>query len=49
MISQKIAQKTLNISSILNNFKSFIKEIYKKKRHKILKIKSIKIITSEEK
>ena len=30
MISQYIAEVPLNISSILNNFKSFIKKVYQK-------------------
>ena len=30
MRSQYIAEKPLNISSILNNFKSFIKKVYQK-------------------
>ena len=30
MISQYIAEVLLNISSILNNFKSFIKKVYQK-------------------
>ena len=32
MISQSIAQRLLNITSILNNFKSFIKQVYQKHR-----------------
>ena len=32
MISQNIAERPLNITSILNNFKSFIKEVYQKFR-----------------
>ena len=28
MISQNIAERPLNITSILNNFKSFIKQVY---------------------
>ena len=28
MISENIAERPLNITSILNNFKSFIKELY---------------------
>ena len=31
MISQSIAECPLNITSILNNFKSFIKQVYQKK------------------
>ena len=30
MISQNIAERPLNIISILNNFKSFIKQVYQK-------------------
>ena len=30
MISQNIAQRTLNINNILNNFKPFIKQVYQK-------------------
>ena len=30
MISQNIAERPLNITSILNNFKSFIKQLYQK-------------------
>ena len=30
MVPQNIAESPLNITSILNNFKSFIKEVYKK-------------------
>ena len=32
MISQNIAERPLNITSILNNFKSFIKQVYQKLR-----------------
>ena len=32
MTSQNIAESPLNITSILNNFKSFIKEVYQKFR-----------------
>ena len=31
MISQNIAEKFLNLTSILNNFKSFIKQVYQEK------------------
>ena len=31
MISQNIAEKSLNLTSILNNFKSFIKQVYQEK------------------
>ena len=30
MISQKIAERPLNITSFLNSFKSFIKKVYQK-------------------
>ena len=30
MISQNKAERPLNITSILNNFKSFIKQVYQK-------------------
>ena len=30
MVPQNIAQRPLNITSILNNFKSFIKQVYQK-------------------
>ena len=49
MISQNIAERPLNITSILNNFESFIKQIDKKNGRKILTRKRIKIITSEQK
>ena len=32
MITQNIIERHLNISSILNNFKSFIKQVYQKQR-----------------
>ena len=32
MVSQNIAERTLNITSILNNFKSFVKQLYQKER-----------------
>ena len=32
MVPQNIAESPLNITSILNNFKSFIKEVYQKFR-----------------
>ena len=32
MISQNKAERPLNITSILNNFKSFIKQVYEKHR-----------------
>ena len=39
MISQIIAEVELNMSSILNNFKSLLKTYIKKNGHKILKKK----------
>ena len=32
MVPQNIAESPLNITSILNNFKSFIKQVYQKHR-----------------
>ena len=32
MVSQNITERPLNITSILNNFKSFIKQVYQKQR-----------------
>ena len=32
MVSQNIAERPLNITSILNNFKSFIKQVYQKQQ-----------------
>ena len=32
MIPQNIAERLLNITNILNNFKSFIKQVYQKHR-----------------
>ena len=49
MVRQNIAERPFTISSILNNFKSFIKKVYQKTGRKILKRKRIKIITSEQK
>ena len=49
MISQNIAERPLNITSILNNFKPFIKEVYQKNGRKILKRNRIKRINSEQK
>ena len=36
MIPQNIAERLLNITSILNNFKSFIKQVYQKIRRQHL-------------
>ena len=49
MVSQIIGEVPLNISSNVNNFKSFIKKYIKKNGRKILERKRIKIITSEQK
>ena len=49
MILQNIAERPLNITSILNNFKSFIKQVYQKYQTQNVKKKRIKIITSEQK
>ena len=48
MISQSIAESPLNITSILNNFKSFIKQVYQKNGPKIY-LKRFKIITHKPK
>ena len=40
IIPQNIAERALNITSILNNFKSFIKQLYEK--HDTLNIKKKK-------
>ena len=49
MISQNTVERPLNITSILNNYKSFIKQVDEKKNWwKILKRSKIKIITSEQ-
>ena len=49
MIFRKIAERPLKVTGIPNNFKPFIKQVYQKKRRKILSRKSIKVITSEPK
>ena len=49
MISQNIEEGPLNITSILNNFKSFIKQVYQIKWAQILQRNLIKIIISEKK
>ena len=36
MIPQNMAERPLNITSILNNFKSFIKQVYQKHRMQYL-------------
>ena len=49
MIFQIVAEVQLNISSILNNFKSLLKKYVKKNGRKMLKRERIKIVTSEQK
>ena len=49
MILQNISERPLNVTSILNNFKSFIKQVYQKNQTQNVKKKRIKIITSEQK
>ena len=49
MISQIIAEVLLNISRVLNKFKSFPKQVYQKEWTQNIFKKSIKIITSEQK
>ena len=49
MIFENIAERPLNITSVPNNFKSFIKQVYQKNGCKILTRKTVKIITSEQK
>ena len=49
MISKSVAETTLNITSILRNFKSFIKQVYQKNGRKILTRETIKITISEQK
>ena len=41
MISQSIAEIALNITSISNNFKSFIKQVYQKKWTQNIKKKKV--------
>ena len=41
MISQSIAESALNITSISNNFKSFIKQVYQKKWTQNIKKKKV--------
>ena len=48
MISKRIVESLLNITSISNNFKSFIKQYIKNNRPKVLKRIRFKIITPEE-
>ena len=47
MIFQIVAEVQLNIGSILNNFKSLLKEYVRKIERKLLKRERIKIVTSE--
>ena len=49
MISQNVAERHLNITIILKNFKSFIKQIHQKNGRKTLRRNRIKLITSEQK
>ena len=51
MIFENLAERPLNITSVPSNFKSFIKQVYQKKKngYKILTRKTVKIITSEQK
>ena len=50
MISKNIAERPLNVTSVPNIFKSFIKEVYEKEWTQNIKKKKIfKIITSEQK
>ena len=49
MVHQNIAETPLNISSIVTNFKSFMRQLYKKHRTQNNNKKRIKIITSEHK
>ena len=42
MISRKIAGRPLNITGILNNFKSFIKQVYQKNNAKYYQEKGSK-------
>ena len=49
MISQNIAETPLIITSILNNFKSFIKQVYQKEWTQNINKISIKTINSEQK
>ena len=49
MIFQIVAEVQLNISSILNNFKSLLKKYVKKNGRQMLKRETSKIVTSEQK
>ena len=49
MISQILAEIELNISSVLNNFKSLLKKYVKKNRRKMLRRERIKTVTPEQK
>ena len=49
MVPQNIAERPLNITSILNNFKFFIKQVYQEHRTQNVNKIRIKIITSEQK
>ena len=48
MISQNKIQQSLNIKSILNNFKSFMKQVYQKLSRQNIKKKNKKTITSDQ-
>ena len=49
MVPQNIAQRPLNKTSILTNFKSFIKQVYQKQRTKNINNKKDQTITSQQK
>ena len=48
MISLNKIQQSLNIKSILNNFKSFMKQVYQKLSRQNIKKKNKKTITSDQ-
>ena len=49
MVPQNIAERPLDKTSVLTNFKSFIKQIYQKHQTHNINKKRSKIITSEQK
>ena len=49
MVPQNEAERSLNIATILKNFKSFVKQVYQKHWMQNINKKKIKIITSEQK
>ena len=49
MISQNVAERHLNITINLKNFKSFIKQIHQKIGRKTFRSSRMKLITSEQK